>query len=368
METLARSIIFLEMLFVNLLTADRSARRKYSLGKTVGVLFLYTIFILLLSFSLRFILTIPYLDPSLIILLGLTYFLPLNYLYQEAWYKILSIMFFSWIHTMTVTFFSIQLSDILGFSYQFQAALIIQTIIYLVSTPFVIKSVRNKFLYILRNISTWMNYYLVFLGLIEFLILCIIYFYLPSMSSIWKIITGLLVALTTLLSYHLIYIIVKNSKSIAVLKNLAYTDNLTKIKNRLALFLDCDELIAEKSPFTLIYMDLDNFKKVNDIYGHSMGDKYLRNFTEAAIAAVGSKGSIYRMSGDEFVCMYKGSKIKLFLKKFRENLVDFLKMEIPFLGVSIGCARFPRDAPTIDELIKKADKKMYQVKKEKNSL
>jgi diguanylate cyclase (GGDEF)-like protein len=188
------------------------------------------------------------------------------------------------------------------------------------------------------------------------------------MSSIWKIITGLLVALTTLLSYHLIYIIVKNSKSIAVLKNLAYTDNLTKIKNRLALFLDCDELIAEKSPFTLIYMDLDNFKKVNDIYGHSMGDKYLRNFTEAAIAAVGSKGTIYRMSGDEFVCMYKGSKIKLFLKKFRENLVDFLKMEIPFLGVSIGCARFPRDASTIDELIKKADKKMYQVKKEKNSL
>ena len=368
METIARSIIFLEMLFVNLLTADRSARRKYSLGKTVGVLFLYTIFILLLSFSLRFILTIPYLDPSLIILLGLTYFLPLNYLYQEAWYKILSIMFFSWIHTMTVTFFSIQISEILGFSYQFHAALIIQTIIYLVSTPFVIKSVRNKFLYILRNISAWMNYYLVFLGLIEFLILCIIYFYLPSMSSIWKIITGLLVALTTLLSYHLIYIIVKNSKSIAVLKNLAYTDNLTKIKNRLALFLDCDELIAEKSPFTLIYMDLDNFKKVNDIYGHSMGDKYLRNFTEAAIAAVGSKGTIYRMSGDEFVCMYKGSKIKLFLKKFRENLVDFLKMEIPFLGVSIGCARFPQDASTIDELIKKADKKMYQVKKESKTV
>ena len=365
METLARTIIFLEMLLVNLLTADRSARRKFSLGKTVLILVLCTLFILLTSFSLRFILTIPYLDPSLIILLGLTYFLPLNYLYQEAWYKILSIMFFSWIHTMTVTFFSIQVSEILGFSHQFQAALIIQTIVYLVSTPLVIKFVRNKFLYILRNISAWMNYYLVFLGLIEFLILCIIYFYLPSMISIWKIITGLLVALTALVNYHLIFIIVKNTKSISLLKNLAYTDNLTGIKNRLALFLDCDEMIVNAIPFTLIYMDLDNFKKVNDTYGHSKGDEYLKNFTEATNATAGRNGTIYRMSGDEFVCLYKGSKIKLFLKNFRENLADFLKMDIPFLGVSIGCARFPRDASTIDELIKKADKKMYQVKKER---
>jgi len=364
MEVLARSLIFLVMLFINLLTTDRCARRKYSLGKTVGILFLYTIFILFVSFSTKEILKLPYLDASLLILLGLTYFFPLNYLYQESWDRVLSIMFFSWVHTMTVTFFSIEISFLLGLNNQFQVALIIQTIIYLFSTPIVIKSVKNKFLYILRHIPAQMNYYLIIIGLVEFLILCIIYFYLPSISSVWRIITGLLVALTALVSYQLIYIIVKNSKSITVLKNLAYTDNLTGIKNRLALFLDSDELIVNAIPFTLIYMDLDNLKKINDTYGHSKGDEYLKNFTEATIATVGSSGTIYRMSGDEFVCLYRGSKISSFLKTFRKKIVDFLKMDIPFLGVSIGCARFPQDAANIDELIKKADKMMYQVKKE----
>ena len=364
MEVLARSLIFLEMLLINLLTTDRSARRKYSLEKTVGVFILYTIFILFVSFSMKLILKLPYLDASFLILLGLTYFFPLNYLYQESWDKVLSIMLFSWIHTMTVTFFSIEISQLLGIINHFQVALIIQTIIYLFSTPLVIKSVKTKFLYILRHIPAQMNYYLLTIGLVEFLTLCIIYFYLSSMSSPWRIITGLLVALTALVSYQLIYIIVKNSKSITVLKNLAYTDNLTGIKNRLSLFLDSDDLISVGTSFTLVYMDLDNLKKVNDTYGHSKGDEYLKNFTEATIATVGSSGTIYRMSGDEFVCLYQGSQINTFLKTFRKKIVDFLEMDIPFLGVSIGCARYPEDASNIDELIKKADKVMYQVKKE----
>jgi len=364
MELIARSIIFLEMLLINLLTTDRCARRNYSLGKTVWILVLYTIFILFVSFSIRSLLKIPYLDASLLILLGLTYFFPLNYLYQESWDKVLSIMLFSWIHTLTVTFFSIQISLLFGLNNQFMSALIMQSAIYLVSTPVVIKSVKNKFLYILRNISAQMNYYLIILGVVEFLILCIIYFYLALISAPWKIITGLLVTLTALVSYHLIYIIVKNTKSISVLKNLVYTDNLTGIKNRLALFLDSDELIAENISFTLIYMDLDNLKKINDTYGHSAGDEYLKKFTEATIATVGSNGTIYRMSGDEFVCLYQANQVNSFLKTFREKIVNFLEMDIPFLGVSIGCARFPRDASTINDLIKKADQVMYRVKKE----
>jgi diguanylate cyclase (GGDEF)-like protein len=111
-------------------------------------------------------------------------------------------------------------------------------------------------------------------------------------------------------------------------------------------------------------MDLDNLKKVNDNYGHSKGDEYLKNFTEATIVAVGCSGTIYRMSGDEFVCLYQCSKISSFLKTFGKKIVDFLEMDIPFLGVSFGCARFPQDASNIDDLIKNADKTMYQVKKE----
>lgn len=101
----------------------------------------------------------------------------------------------------------------------------------------------------------------------------------------------------------------------------------------MALFLDCEELISRNKPFTIIYMDLDNFKKVNDTYGHSVGDDYLKQFTKATIETVGHRGSIYRMSGDEFVCLYKENKIYLFLATFNEKISNLFGMSIPFLNI-----------------------------------
>ena len=148
------------------------------------------------------------------------------------------------------------------------------------------------------------------------------------------------------------------------LKYLAYTDSLTGIKNRLSLFLDCEEFISENIPFAFIYMDLNNFKKVNDTFGHSVGDDCLKKFSEKAMEIVSDKGSVYRMSGDEFVCLYRGDKIDLFLAAFDEKITNFLKTDIYFLGISIGYAKFPQDANTLDELIKKADRAMYKVKEQ----
>jgi len=76
------------------------------------------------------------------------------------------------------------------------------------------------------------------------------------------------------------------------------------------------------------------------------------------------KGSIYRISGDEFVCLYKGNKIDLLLITFNENIVNSFEMGILFFGVSIGYAKFPQDANTLEELITKADSAMYKEKKQ----
>jgi diguanylate cyclase (GGDEF)-like protein len=111
-------------------------------------------------------------------------------------------------------------------------------------------------------------------------------------------------------------------------------------------------------------MDLNNFKKVNDTFGHSVGDDCLKKFSEKAMEMVSDKGSVYRMSGDEFVCLYRGDKIDLFLAAFDEKITNFLKTDIHFLGISIGYAKFPQDANTIDELIKKADRAMYKAKEQ----
>ncbi|MDY6826814.1 MAG: GGDEF domain-containing protein [Bacillota bacterium] len=135
------------------------------------------------------------------------------------------------------------------------------------------------------------------------------------------------------------------------------------LKNRLALFFDCDKLIANKEPFTLIFMDLDNFKQVNDTYGHTVGDDYLQLFTRVTLETIGGREEFYRMSGDEFICIYHGSKIKHFLETFNEKISSSFDMGVPFLGVSIGYARYPEDADSLDGFIKKADHVMYEVKR-----
>jgi diguanylate cyclase (GGDEF)-like protein len=364
LEQYARLLIFISMLFVNLLTTDRSAARKFSKSKTALILIIYTIFLITIIFVIKTRFGMPYFESGYLILFGLTYFIPLNFLYQEKADKILAIMTFSWLHTMTVTFLAIIFSEALVEENNFTIALVAQTVIYVFSTPVVIRYVKKEFLYLLKNIPKEMIRYLVGLGLTEFLLQLIIYVLSgDALGLLWKSLTGLLLIIAAGLSYHFLYVIVKSYRSINYLKSLAYSDALTGIKNRLVLFFDCEKLIADKEPFTLIFMDLDNFKQVNDIYGHSMGDDYLQHFTKSTLETIGNRGELYRMSGDEFICIYTGSKILDFLETFNEKLIGSFDMGIPFLGVSIGYARFPEDADSLESLINKADHVMYEVKK-----
>ena len=113
-------------------------------------------------------------------------------------------------------------------------------------------------------------------------------------------------------------------------------------------------------------MDLDNFKYINDTYGHDIGDKYLKSFTKIIMEVIQDKGSFYRMSGDEFICIYYGSKIDILITTFDDELLNAFNITIPFLGVSIGYAKYPDDSESIDQLLNKADKIMYCVKNSKS--
>ncbi len=213
LEQLARIFIFLEMLFVNLITSHLCSQRKYSIIRIVGVLTLFTVSIFLFAFLTRFKFQLTYVNGGFLILLGLTYFFPLKYLYHESSSKTLAIMFFSWIHTMTVTYLSIQITSSFALQNQFKTALIIQTLIYFFSTPVIINFANNKFLYILKNIPSVMNKYLIMLSLVEFATVSIIIVYFrESSNTFWKVIIVVLIAITAAISYHLIYIIVKIQK------------------------------------------------------------------------------------------------------------------------------------------------------------
>lgn len=68
----------------------------------------------------------------------------------------------------------------------------------------------------------------------------------------------------------------------------------------------------------MIYLDLNDFKSVNDTHGHKAGDAYLRFFARQTEKILAQEGALYRMSGDEFICLYTGEGLQAFLSRLEK--------------------------------------------------
>ncbi len=362
MIQMLKILISLEILLVNLLTTHFCLKNKYSNIRTIITLFFSTILI----YSGWFLFELQKYPRSMFVIVGFIYFFPIKYLYDEKANRVLTIMFFSWTHTILVNAFAVETAKLFDFQNHYALILTVQSLIYGFTVYMVVMFIKNKFISVLKNIPEKTNKFITSLGAILFFIVAMIRFYF-SINAMphWTMIMIVLISMIVTICYHLLYIIVSKSKSIDSLRQIAYYDDLTGVNNRLSLFLDAEELMKQREPFYIIYMDLDNFKNINDTYGHNIGDKYLKCFTRSTIDAVQNTGSLYRMSGDEFICIYYGNDIDLLLTTFEEKITEDFNINTPFLGVSIGYAKFPDDSVSIDELIKKADMIMYHVKRKK---
>lgn len=155
------------------------------------------------------------------------------------------------------------------------------------------------------------------------------------------------------------------------LKKTSTTDKLTGLFNKGASEEELKK-ICKKSHGSLMMIDLDSFKLVNDIHGHAMGDKILIAFADILRAAMRSSDLIGRMGGDEFVAFCHGvneeSALAAKTQFINEKILEAAKqlmgenMNIP-LGASIGCVLVPQAGTDFVELYKKADKALYVVKK-----
>ncbi|MEB8431926.1 GGDEF domain-containing protein [Cocleimonas sp. KMM 6892] len=156
---------------------------------------------------------------------------------------------------------------------------------------------------------------------------------------------------------------------------LANLDALTGIPNR-RYITECLELALKDAQHTntllvLIFLDLNGFKEINDTYGHDSGDRVLEVTAKRLKHTIREDDYLARIGGDEFLI---GFKTDQFSAKFIDSLCAKLKKNIsdPIafnkhklkVGVSIGCASYPGDGETIDELIKISDKHMYLDKQE----
>ena len=146
----------------------------------------------------------------------------------------------------------------------------------------------------------------------------------------------------------------------------ASMDPLTGLKNRRAMLNDIQEMLETLSdPLWLVCLDLDNFKSINDQYGHDIGDQYLRRFGTMLEEMTEQNGQAYRTGGDEFAVLYSGGpaeKIEALRECYLQSFRDGEKPE--FLGVSIGYEQV-QDFESLAEVMKRADEMMYVEKRAK---
>ncbi|HCW53611.1 MAG TPA: hypothetical protein DG753_07735, partial [Clostridium sp.] len=152
------------------------------------------------------------------------------------------------------------------------------------------------------------------------------------------------------------------------LEKLAYYDVLTGISNRAGCYKHFESLDASKEN-ALVFIDVNNLKYANDVFGHEMGDKLIVFVAEALKTAFRKNGFCGRLGGDEFVAgtySNKGQKIYDCMNVFNELLYHANEEKLfPFdVSVSYGISISSKENPiSVNQLIKEADEKMYENKK-----
>lgn len=154
---------------------------------------------------------------------------------------------------------------------------------------------------------------------------------------------------------------------------MARYDALTALLNRRVFMEDLQYRIREKEPFGLIMFDMDNFKRINDVYGHNEGDAVLKEMAARAGALVDDIFEVYRLAGDEFVAIVQSGQAEV-IDSYAMKILDTFKIPYQiaggeqYLASSIGIAMYPKDGKNSTEVIAAADHAMYEVKKNgKNS-
>lgn len=153
-----------------------------------------------------------------------------------------------------------------------------------------------------------------------------------------------------------------------IMESASQHDFLTGIPNRSKFMEDLETTIASGKPCTIMMIDIDDFKHINDNYGHTAGDDALRELAHRLKQMQSQILTPYRFAGDEFILLIRSEQKKIVEKTAYECRNLFSKSfvlagtEMKVCG-SIGISSYPRDAQDAEQLIINADDAMYEVKK-----
>lgn len=343
LEILLHIVIVLEMISVNNYVCYKYSKRRFSGSKTTLILFLFTVCIIGL--------TMPLLrrgnnygnGNGLFALIGMLYLFPFRYLYDQPTRTSIGIVCASWTFTMSIFALSVHITRWL-FPEQFALAVFItQTVLYFCTAPLFFKFAKNRLMFLLNNIPQEHQRMFISMGLAWFLTIVMVNASLVMDISWMKPLIFLFLVYNAYISYSFLNRVVESTDDIVRLETSLNNDDLTGLPNRYKLFPDIDALIAEREPFNLVFLDLNDFKQVNDRHGHLAGDEF-----------------VYLGKDDEeLAALYDG------LDKLKGTLLIPLQ---EFLGASHGTVSYPEDAATTKALLAKADKAMYAYKAERKGV
>lgn len=161
-------------------------------------------------------------------------------------------------------------------------------------------------------------------------------------------------------------------KNYAHIEQLAYHDGLTGLYNRVAFMKYAYKIFHDASvgasKHAIFFIDLDNFKNINDTLGHDYGDLLLKDVSNRMLSCIASDDILARNGGDEFLILKNRFDTVDDLENFASQLVNvvhhpfILNDETAVVSMSVGIAVFPNNGLTVSELIKNADIAMYNAK------
>jgi diguanylate cyclase (GGDEF)-like protein len=155
--------------------------------------------------------------------------------------------------------------------------------------------------------------------------------------------------------------------------HMAHYDALTDLPNRVLMRGHLERRVIELAagkPFAILYIDVDEFKGVNDSLGHEVGDELLRQVANRLRACVSGNDLVARLGGDEFAIIKAGTNDQAELAALAEQILTALRMPVDCKGqeiatdASIGIAIAPDHGENLDDLLKRADLAMYAAKSE----
>jgi diguanylate cyclase (GGDEF)-like protein len=164
-------------------------------------------------------------------------------------------------------------------------------------------------------------------------------------------------------------IAIQNNRSVTLIQELTITDDCTGLFNARHLYTMLDEQVAKGREFSLLFVDLDRFKSVNDTHGHLIGSRLLAEVGNLMRRSLGPANAAFRYGGDEFVALLPGmgkaaatgATLALCEDLRRCRFLEGAGLSLSLSG-SFGLATFPEDGITVQEILRSADTMMYEAK------